>query len=53
MNNTAIFEIFMFLAGIVVVALCITALIQDYRIRGYRKNEANMNNDKFRSTDGE
>lgn len=43
----------MFLGGTVVIALCITALIQDYRIRGYRKDEANMNNDKFRSTDGE
>lgn len=52
MNNSAIFEIFMFLGGIVVIALCVTALIQDYRIRGVRR-EADMNNDKFRSGDGE
>ena len=43
MNNSQIFEIFMFLGGIVVIALCVTALIQDYRIRGIRKNEENEN----------
>jgi hypothetical protein len=39
MNNSAIFEIFMFLAVIVVIALCVTAIIHDYHIRGVRKNE--------------
>jgi len=49
MNNQEVFEVFFFLLSIVVVALCVNELIRDYRER----NEANANNRKFRSTDGE
>jgi hypothetical protein len=49
MDRYQIFEAFLFIAGVGVIAFCINVLMKDIRER----QEANANNKKFRSTDGE
>jgi hypothetical protein len=49
MDRYQIFEVFLIIAGIAVMAFCINVLMKDIRER----QEANANNKKFRSTDGE